>query len=186
MFVIEMQNHAIPIPLVWIIVFSFQKMRLNETGVKDIDSSARLVEKLWFFTATTFNGFSMEFITTMLPIALQDVSFVMQSKTYTWNKKYVLNFLHWNIYLDIVYENISPLRMCNEAKFICANKNSANIFQEKIFLWNVCRFLLWYVFYRNSHDDLYNAFMIFSWNLVLPISFMLFLTSDSIHINILF
>ena len=102
------------------------------------------------------------------------------------SKNMFLNFLHWNIYLDIVYENTSPLRMCNEAKFICANKNSANIFQEKIFLWNVCRFLLWYVFYRNSHDDLYNAFMIFSWNLVLPISWMLFLTSDSIHINLLF
>ena len=79
MFVIEMQNHAISIPLVWIIVFSFQKMRLNETGVKDIDTSAHLVEKLWFLQLQHFNGFSMEFITAMLPFALQDVSLVMQS-----------------------------------------------------------------------------------------------------------
>ena len=60
-----------------------QKMKSEDTEVKDTKSFARLFEKLRFFTTPTFNGVSMEFITTMLLIALQDVSFVMQSKTYT-------------------------------------------------------------------------------------------------------
>ena len=44
--------------------------------------------------------------------------------------------------------------------FVPRGKNKHTYF-KKVFLWYVCRFLLRYGFYRNTHDDLYTVLWLF-------------------------
>ena len=116
---------------------------------------------------------------------------------FQWNLLQQCNLLHYKMFLLLCNLKPTPetknmfLNSCIETFILtlfmrtqphweCVMKlnlfvprKTQQTYLKKNFVWYVCRFLLWYVFYRNSHDDLYYTFMSVSWNWVLPISWMI-------------